>query len=168
MQTKQITEEKKPSDYLKIIVLALIVVFSLSAYQLYKNGACINSMELKDFFSIQFTCSPVDSIPVVSRDFFIGRWQVQQMNSMVSGETDINYLEDGTFNGKMSGFVNSQGGQVLTNGTWNFDKLSDNKFRLKLWINYPQSGQWEGTFKIINRNHIHNIDQNYIAIRVDD
>ena len=44
-------------------------------------------------------------------------------------------------------------------------KLSKSTFRLELRLyNQPP---WLGTFKIIDHNHIHNIDQNYIAVRVE-
>ena len=46
-----------------------------------------------------------------------------------------------------------------------FEILSKNTFRMDLQLqNQPPL---QGTFTIIDHNHIHNIDQNYIAVRME-
>jgi hypothetical protein len=98
-----------------------------------------------------------------SRDFMIGRWQVEQSSGEVSGGTIMDYDDDGTFSGSMTIFVGGVGEKQRRAGDWNFQKLSKNTFRLKLL--FDDQTTWVGTFKIIDHDHIHNIDQNYIATR---
>jgi hypothetical protein len=98
-----------------------------------------------------------------SRNFIVGRWQVEQASGEVSGGTVVDYDEDGTFSGSMTIFVGGVGQKQHTAGLWNVEKLSKDKFRLKL--QYENETTWIGTFRIIDRDHIHNIDQNYVASR---
>jgi len=100
-----------------------------------------------------------------SRDFVIGRWQVDQAAGQVSGGSVMDYKADGTLTGSVTQFINGFGQKVPMEGRWDFEKLSRDTFRLELQLqNQPT---WLGTFKIIDHNHIHNIDQNYIAVRVE-
>jgi hypothetical protein len=99
----------------------------------------------------------------VSRSFMIGRWQVEQAAGDVSGGTLMDYDDDGTFSGTMTTFVGGVGEKQHTAGYWNFQKLSKDTFRLRL--QFDNQSTWVGTFKIIDHDHIHNIDQNYIATR---
>jgi|SRR6266851_515763 len=98
-----------------------------------------------------------------SRDFIIGRWQVEQASGEVSGGTVVDYEADGTFTGSMTSFVGGIGQKERTSGRWDFEKLSRDRFRLK--IRFENQTTWLGTFKIIDQDHIHNIDQNYVAVR---
>jgi hypothetical protein len=98
-----------------------------------------------------------------SRNFIIGRWVVEQVSGEVSGGTVIDYEDDGTFSGSKTIFVGGDGQKQRTAGNWNLEKLSKDKFRLKL--RYENQTTWVGTFKIIDPDHIHNIDHNYIASR---
>jgi hypothetical protein len=99
----------------------------------------------------------------LSRDFIIGRWEVEQTNGDVSAGTTIDYDDDGTFTGRMTRFVGGQGERVQTAGQWRFQKLSKDTFRLK--VRMDDGSTVTGTFRVIDQNRIHNIDQNYIAIR---
>lgn len=101
--------------------------------------------------------------PEVSRDFMIGRWKVEQAAGEVSGGTVMDYDDDGTFSGTMTTFVGGVGERQQRAGEWNFQKLTKDTFRLKL--RFDDEAPWVGTFKIIDHDHIHNIDQNYIATR---
>jgi len=98
-----------------------------------------------------------------SRNFIIGRWLVDQASGEFSGGTVMDYEEDGTFSGSTTIFVGGVGQKQHTAGNWNLEKLAKDKFRLKL--RFDNQTTWVGTFKIIDRDHIHNIDQNYIASR---
>jgi hypothetical protein len=93
---------------------------------------------------------PVESL----RDFFLGTWRVDQLGS----GTLVTYYKDGAFQGTQYG-----GGPKRTSGKWRFEPLGADVFRLSL--TYDNLPPWRGTFKIIDRDHIHNIDQNYMAIR---
>jgi hypothetical protein len=100
-----------------------------------------------------------------TRDFILGRWQVEQAGGQVSGGTLMDYLADGTVTGSETQFINGFGQKIFTAGRWSFEAISANSFRLALELqNRPP---WQGTFKILDHNHIHNIDQNYVAARVE-
>lgn len=88
------------------------------------------------------------------RDFFLGVWRVDQRGS----GTLITYYKDGTFQGMQYG-----GGPARTRGRWRLEPIGPNVFQL--FLNYDKLPSWRGTFKIIDRDRIHNIDQNYIATR---
>ncbi len=103
--------------------------------------------------------------PEASRDFFIGRWQVQQTLGQMSGETVGNYLNNGIFEIEETLFLNGQGRRVKSTGNWEFNELSKQSFHLRLMFN--DGRQWQGKFKLIDQNHIQNTDQNYIAIRIN-
>lgn len=101
----------------------------------------------------------------VSRDFIIGRWQVEQAAGQLSGGTLIDYQEDGTFSGWITQFVNGMGQKQPVEGRWDYQRLAKDRFRL--YLQYPTGETWQGTFKIRDRNHILNIDQNYEAVRLE-
>ena len=102
--------------------------------------------------------------PMASRDFIIGRWQVELDSGEVSAGTVTNYHADGTFTGLATNFVGGSGEKQRTSGRWKFEKLSSDTFRLTLW--HDDESTWLGTFKIIDQDHVHNIDQNYVAVRI--
>lgn len=109
---------------------------------------------------------PQPQPPSLTRDFFAGRWEVEQNFANVSGGTMIDYGADGTFTGYLTTFVNGIGQKQAATGRWDFTKLSQDTFQVKLHISSPQSRLWVGTFRVIDENHIHNIDDNYVAIRI--
>jgi hypothetical protein len=49
-------------------------------------------------------------------------------------------------------------------GQWRFARLARDKFRLT--VRFSNGQEWNGDFTIINRDRIHNIDENYDAVRV--
>ncbi len=105
-----------------------------------------------------------DAKPRVSTDFFVGRWQVDQAQGQTSGGTVIDYNADGRFSGTMTQFVGEGGQRASTSGRWDFEKLSDDSFRLRL--DFDNSEHWQGTFRVLDANRIHNIDANYVAVRM--
>jgi hypothetical protein len=111
--------------------------------------------------------APPSSRPAaeLSRDFVPGRWQVDQANGPYSGGTVIDYREDGTFSGSVTQFVNGMGQKVPLEGEWSFEKLSANTFRLKATAS--DGSTRSGEFKVIDRDHIHNTQENYIAVRLE-
>ena len=126
------------------------------------NPPTINSANLES--QSNNSQRPEQTTPTeASRNFIIGRWQVEQTAGEVSAGTVVNYEENGTFGGSMTKFVGSVGQKQPTAGYWDIEKLSKDMFRLK--IRFEDNSTWVGTFKIIDHDHIHNIDQNYIAVR---
>ncbi len=49
-------------------------------------------------------------------------------------------------------------------GTWDLAKLAKDQFKLEL--KFDNGTQWSGTFRILDRDHIHNLGENYVAVRV--
>jgi len=102
---------------------------------------------------------------VATRDFFVGRWEVQQkIPGVVEGGTYTDYFENGMFAGHEDQFVDGQGRRSPIKGTWTFTALSKDEFSLTL--NYDNRSPWQGIFRIVDSNRIHNIDINYDAVRV--
>jgi len=104
-------------------------------------------------------------LPELSADFFVGRWQVDQAQGQASAGTIINYRANGRFDGTMTQFVGDAGQRAATSGQWDFEKLSTDSFLLKL--EFDNSERWQGTFRVLDANRIHNIDANYVAVRVE-
>ena len=98
-----------------------------------------------------------------SRDFMVGRWHVDQTYGETSVRTLVNYEDDGTYHGSTTTFVGGSEKKQYWSGNWSLEKLSKDTFHLKLLANNQVA--WEGTFKITDQDHIHNIDQNYDAVR---
>lgn len=103
-------------------------------------------------------------IPEATRQFISGRWQVEQKVAGIEGGSFVDYSEDGSFSGKQEAFIGGQGTRVQVSGSWNFTKLATDQFRLSL--NFDNGNQWQGTFRILSPDRIHNIDENYDAVRV--
>ncbi len=105
-----------------------------------------------------------------SRDFIVGRWQVEQTVGIVSGESllsatggsEIIYETDGKFIG--SQFIGNQ--KVLIEGHWEFTRLSKDTFRLQVQFDDQKIPIWRGDFQIVDQDRIHNIEQNYDAFRM--
>jgi hypothetical protein len=111
------------------------------------------------------TDQPLSQNLEATRQFFIGRWQVERSMGMTKGATFMDYFENGSFSGEEEVFgADGIGRRVLTDGRWNFTKIAKDKFRLTL--DFVNGNEWQGNFKIIDRDRIHNIDENYDAVRV--
>ena len=102
--------------------------------------------------------------PEVTRDYLVGRWQVEQKVGGLEGGSYVDYLDDGSFSGRQEVFVDGQGERVNVSGTWAFSKLDRDQFRLEL--NLDSGEHWRGVFRILGPDRIHNKDENYIAVRV--
>ncbi|MSN25312.1 MAG: hypothetical protein GJV46_05510 [Geobacter sp.] len=105
-----------------------------------------------------------DKVPEATRQYVIGRWQVEQKIAGMEGGTYIDYLDNGSFSGRQEAFIGGQGQRVPVSGTWDFEKLATDRFHLGLV--FSNGVQWRGTFRILSKDQIHNIDENYDAVRV--
>lgn len=103
-------------------------------------------------------------IPEATRLFVSGRWQVEQKIAGIEGGSFIDYLEDGSFSGRQEAFIGGQGGRVQVSGSWDFTKLARDQFRMTL--SFDNGTQWQGTFRVLGHDRIHNMDENYDAVRV--
>jgi hypothetical protein len=111
------------------------------------------------------TVNPQQSAPVASSDFFVGRWRVDQVVGSVSGGNVVDYFKNGRFEGQQLMVSGNMGQKIGESGVWEVEKLSNQSFRLKLV--FDNGTQWTGKFRIIDQNHIHNVDENYVAERVE-
>jgi hypothetical protein len=100
-----------------------------------------------------------------SREFFVGRWQVEQADGDREGGTFTDYFDDGSFSGKGEVFLNGQGTREKIAGKWDFAKLAKDQFTLTL--NFEDGRpQWKSKFRILDHDHIHNFEMNYVAVRM--
>jgi hypothetical protein len=99
-----------------------------------------------------------------SREFMIGRWEVQQKIGELEGGTYMDYLENGRVEGVEDEFVQGRGERHKVHGTWEATRIAKDKFSLT--INLEGADAWQGNFRIIDRDHIHNTTENYEAVRV--
>lgn len=107
------------------------------------------------------------TLPVIeaSRGFVVGRWEVQQKIGEIEGGTYMDYFENGRFEGVDDEFIQGQGRRQKISGTWEAARLATDKFSLT--VNYDGTGaSWQGNFRIVDRDHIHNMTENYDAVRV--
>jgi len=144
-------------------VFALVSVVVIYAIV---SGLILQKVGIPGLFELDFA-SPAQpqAVPVASRDFVLGQWQLQinPAGGNVTMGTSITYYADGTLTGTGTQFVNNQGVQVPLSGTWTFEKLSDREFMLSATIN---GSFYQNRFVIFDANHIQNEDQNYVAVRV--
>ena len=144
----------------------LLILLALVAYQVY-SGVALKKVGVPGVFEVDFADRPAPppvAIPVASRVFVIGRWKVDQAIGQVSGDTTITYGADGTFTGTATQFVGDVGQKQKTRGRWNFEKQTSDTFRLN--VQFDDGAAWTGTFKILDQDRIHNVDQNYVAVRM--
>jgi len=105
-----------------------------------------------------------DPAPVASLEFFLGRWRVDQVFGPLSGNNVVDYFSNGRFEGVDMEVSGSQGQRIDEAGAWEFEILSNQLFRVIL--RFDNGVVWAGKFRIIDQNHIHNLDMNYVAERV--
>lgn len=108
--------------------------------------------------------NPTPAAPEASRNFVIGRWQVEQAVAGLEGGSFVDYGEDGRFTGWQEAFMNGNGRRQSVTGMWQLEKLGKDQFRLGLMLDNGQ--QWKGTFRVLDQDHIQNLDENYVAVRV--
>jgi hypothetical protein len=106
-----------------------------------------------------------DTPLVATRDFFIGRWRVDQVMGSLSGTNNVDYFKDGTLEGEMIRVLGNQGERIRLTGKWEMTPLFEQMFRLEIHMDSGESQTMK--FKILDRNHIQNVDDNYVAERVE-
>lgn len=102
-----------------------------------------------------------------TREFFVGRWRVEQVVANLSGGTVLDYRPDGRFVGASESFLGAEGRKEKISGAWDIKKMSAEKFLLTVRFDDGRP-EFQGTFKIFDQNHIQNVDENYVAARVTD
>jgi len=105
-------------------------------------------------------------MPKKLSELIVGQWQNGQKIGAIEAGSIITYSEDGSFSGIEESFVNGQGGRIQVKGTWELMQLGPDKARITL--KYNEGKQWKGTFKFINSNRTHNIEENYDSVRIPD
>jgi hypothetical protein len=76
----------------------------------------------------------------------------------------MDYFENGRFEGVEDQFIQGQGRRQKISGTWEAARLATDKFSLS--VNFEGAGAWQGNFRIVDHDHIHNMTENYDAVRV--
>jgi hypothetical protein len=156
-------KEKQKQKFWSLQGIVVVIVFLFVAWQLYL-GLTIEEIGIPELLTIKLRQPPgKGQTVVISQDFIVGRWRVKQNFGQASNETIIDYRPDGTFTGEANGFQGGIGQRQFIQGQWYFDKISDESFQLTI-SSYNQQPV-VSTFKIIDQNKVHNINQNYIAIR---
>lgn len=146
-----------------VMALLVVGVVGVAVYALYSGGA-LEKAGIPGWLEFKFAQKPAaPARPVASRDFVIGQWEVEQSAGANAGGTRLTYFSDGAVKGWETRFANGAGYRAPWSGTWRFEKLSDDTFRLSAVIN---GAEVERTFRIFDQNHIQNLDDNYIAVRV--
>lgn len=97
----------------KAPVWAKLVVFVLLLAGVFGFGA-----------SVVRQPNPQPEIPEASREFVVGRWQVEQAMGGAEGGTFVDYAADGWFTGKLETFVNGAGRREPVSGAWDLAKLA--------------------------------------------
>jgi hypothetical protein len=149
---------------LNITAILMIGLLLLIAYQVY-NGLMFKEIGFGEF-SVKFAQpSPkTPETPDASAEFFLGRWQVEQQIAGLSGGSFIDYFKDGSFSGSQELFQGDTGRRVPVAGKWEFVKQAKDRFRLTL--KFSDGRDWKGDFTIVNRDRVHNVYENYDAVRV--
>jgi len=163
------------------VVFVVLVILAMVVYQ-FLTGGVFKEVTIANLFHIIFvTPTPTPSIspqPVVtvtptptpvsrvelSRDFVVGTWRAEREDEDAAIGTDIDFEEDGRFSGQTMQFVGAVGQRAAAAGSWKFQKLSNNSFRLTM--RYDNQLTDTATFKVIDENRVHNIKENYIAVRI--
>jgi hypothetical protein len=156
---------RKQKSRWSITSVVALGILALVAYEIY-SGVVMKKVSFLGNV-IEFGDKPTaPAVPEASRQFMLGRWEVDQDVGPSSGTSRMDYLEDGTFSGYQTGFVNANGSGIKrpVEGRWEFEKQSKDTFRLTLV--YTNQPKWQGTFRIFDQDHIQNTDMNYVAIRV--
>jgi len=143
-----------------LLLLAAVIGYSLL------TGGVVQKLSMPGGFDLELAHNapaPAAPRPVASRSFVLGRWEVEQNSDPVTAGTSLRYDEDGTLSGHASTFNGGDGRREEWHGTWSFEKINDEEFRLHDDIN----GQHvDARFRIFDMNHIQNEDQNYVAVRI--
>ncbi|MBU3947427.1 MAG: hypothetical protein KJ826_04315 [Proteobacteria bacterium] len=105
-------------------------------------------------------------MPEKPHEFILGQWQNGQKIGDIEAGSIITYFEDGSFSGTNDSFVKGQGERKQIKGRWELKQLPPDKGQLVLKFN--DGKQWQSTFKIIDRNRTHNIEENYDSVRISD
>ena len=111
---------------------------------------------------------PVFADRMLSRDFMVGRWQGHYSN-----ETRTSSSDEATFDlfasGRVEGTFRENGSSYQTSGTWDFEKLSEQSFILRLAyssitdsqnsLDISKDSPLRIKFKVLDQNHIHSIEE---------
>lgn len=101
----------------------------------------------------------------VDTDFVVGRWRVDQKVGDRQGGSFIDYNTDGGFSGSQEEFTaEGQGFRKAVSGKWNLRKLSDEEFEMIL--TFEDGLQHTMRFRVLDRDHVHNLNENYVSVRV--
>jgi hypothetical protein len=158
-------ERKGPPGW--VYALALLLGSGVIFYSL-RSGGMIDNIDLAGLLNVKMAPKPEPQRPVVSRDFIVGTWEVEQPFSTPYGQwvgqTKLVYRPDGSVEGWAEKFANGAGQREPWQGTWTAAKVSDTEFAMDATINGMHI---RSIFRVFDRNHIQNENENYVANRVE-
>lgn len=96
---------------------------------------------------------------ILTPQFFFGRWRVEGFFG-----SDIVYMPDGAFSGVVVQNIAGYNNYANVFGRWNMQVMGPDVFQLQLW--FANMTTWAGTFRILDADHIQNLENNYTASRV--
>jgi hypothetical protein len=127
-----------------------------------------------------FPAKPEPTPMQVSRDFLIGRWQARP-ESGSGDETVVDVFANGSIE-FTSAIDDSVLGKARASGTWDFEKLSDRSFILKIALTEIHNDHdrakiddppQHARFEVLDQNHVHSVgfkdgsrDSDFVAERV--
>ncbi len=155
-----VAQTSQPGWLLALFAAALV---SVVGYALYSGGA-LQKASIPGWLEFDFSPKPAaPARPVASRDFVLGEWEVEQAAGANAAGSRLTYYQDGSVKGWQTRIVNGAGLREPWDGTWEFEKLSDDTFRLSVTVNGERIG---ASFRIFDHDHIQNLDNNYVAVRL--
>jgi hypothetical protein len=164
MTDQQPTDKSKSSFSMTSSMVAVLGMLGFLTFEAYQ-GAKFCEFGIPGVFVSKISCPSTESrMPEATRDFFVGRWQVDQKIGNSTGATSVDYLSDGTFAGYQTQFTDGSGKREDIHGTWVFRRLDKEKFHLD--TTFDDGRTWSGDFDVVDANRVHNFDTNYIAIRL--
>lgn len=146
-----------------VMVVALAVGGLIVLYAIYSGGA-VSRVRVPGLFDVTLS-EKSKPPPVASREFVLGGWQVEQ--DYGNSHSYANYLGDGTCTFKFDKFVGVDGRREAAACRWNFEKLSDKRFRLTGEYTFRDGikEKWDSTFDIVDGNRVHSVNGNFDSVR---
>ncbi len=101
----------------------------------------------------------------IDAEFVAGRWRVDQKVGDREGGSFIDYNSDGSFSGTQEEFtIEGQGFRKAVNGKWELRELSGDEFEMIL--TFEDGLRHTMRFRVLDRDHVHNLNENYVSVRV--
>ena len=102
--------------------------------------------------------------PTATREFLIGRWDLQPKAGETESGAYMDYLENGRCEIFMGQFFRPDAPSPKLQGSWEIQVVSRDKLYLE--VNFDNGQSWRGYFKLFAQDRIRNMTDDYEAVRV--